>query len=334
MVMPNRDSDFGGASRLYVTVLGRNNRAGAQQRLMRDYFVDEPTYNPRIFRRRFRMQNGLFLRICGDLEREYRYFQQIYDGAEKLGFSAIQKCTSAIRQLAYGVNSDLLDEYLHMSERTSRESLAHFCSGSIDCMHWAWEMCLNAWRGTHTRGDIGHPSMILQAVASSDLWIWNAYFGQQGSHNDINVFGSSPILEEILNACFYANDNYYARGYYLGDGIYPEYATFVKTFTDPVDEKRILFKKKQEAARKDIERAFGVLKKRWKVLKNPARYWDRERMQDVVYACVILHNMILEDEDKATCQDFDEEDPTLVLGYWYTQTPMEQRLQNLRAVKN
>ena len=104
-------------------------RFEAQERLMRDYFVKEPTYNPRQFRRRFRMHKGLFLKICGDLETEYTFFQQRYDGAGKLGFSPIQKCTSAIRQLAFGVNSDLLDEYLHMSERTSRESLTHFCKG-------------------------------------------------------------------------------------------------------------------------------------------------------------------------------------------------------------
>ena len=120
----------------------------------------------------------------------------------------------------------------------------------------------------------------------------------------------------------------------MGDGIYPEYATFVKTFTDPVDDKRIHFKKKQESARKDIERAFGVLKKRWKVLRYPARYWDRERMQDVVYACIILHNMILEDEDKAFCQDFNPEDPTLDPAHWEQQTPMEVRIQNLHAVKS
>jgi len=71
--------------------------------------------------------------------------------------------------------------------------------GSIDCMHWPWEMCPTAWRGTHTRGDIGRPSLVLQAVASYDLWIWNAYFGQQGSHNDINVFESSPVLEERIS---------------------------------------------------------------------------------------------------------------------------------------
>ena len=91
-----------------------------------------------------------------------------------------------------------------------------------------------------------------------------------------------------IAASFYANGNNYKAGYYLSDGIYPEYSTFVKSFTDPIDKKRKYFKKKQESARKDIERAFGVLKKRWKVLSFPSRYWDKERKHNVVYACIIF----------------------------------------------
>nr|XP_043633756.1 protein ALP1-like [Erigeron canadensis] len=200
-------------------------------------------------------------------------------------------------------------------------------------------MCPNAWRGTHTQGDIGKPSLMLQAVASYDLWIWNAYFGMQGSNNDINVFEASPVLEELISSLaptssFCANDNFYNTIYYLGDGIYPEYAIFVKTFTDPIDNKRKLFKKKQESTRKDIERAFGVLKKRWKVISNPARYWDKEKMQSVIYACIIIHNMILQDKDKVFGQDYDPEYPSLDPEYWTQETPMEQRIENLHAIKS
>ena len=46
-------------------------------------------------------------------------------------FTALQKCTSAIRQLAYGNTADALDEYLNMSERVSRESLYNFCYGIV-----------------------------------------------------------------------------------------------------------------------------------------------------------------------------------------------------------
>nr|XP_043611712.1 uncharacterized protein LOC122583361 [Erigeron canadensis] len=153
-------------------------------------------------------------------------------------------------------------------------------------------------------------------------------------HLEMSARTSRESLIYFCKAGFYANNNYYKARYDLTDGIYPEYSTFVKTFTDPIDEKRKYFKKKQESARKDIERAFGVLKKRWKVISFPSRFWDKQRMHDVIYACITLHNMILEDEDKAFCQDFNDEDPTLDPAYWEQQTPMEQRIANSQAVRN
>jgi hypothetical protein len=40
--------------------------------------------------------------------------------------------------------------------------------------------------------------MILEAVASHDLWIWHTYFGTLGSCNDINVLHRSPIFPSTL----------------------------------------------------------------------------------------------------------------------------------------
>ena len=61
---------------------------------------------------------------------------------------------------------------------------------------------------------------------------------------------------------YIVNGNEYEYKYYLGDEIYPEYATFVKSYTFPPDDKRKMFKLAQESARKDVERAFRVLKQR------------------------------------------------------------------------
>jgi hypothetical protein len=36
-------------------------------------------------------------------------------------------------------------------------------------------------------GHCREPTIILEAVASQDLWIWHAFFGMPGSLNDINA---------------------------------------------------------------------------------------------------------------------------------------------------
>ncbi|CAN1244585.1 hypothetical protein LINPERPRIM_LOCUS6168 [Linum perenne] len=43
--------------------------------------------------------------------------------------------------------------------------------GSIDCMHWPWKNSPVAWKGQFTRGGQGVPTIMLEAVASQDLWI-------------------------------------------------------------------------------------------------------------------------------------------------------------------
>jgi hypothetical protein len=59
-----------------------------------------------------------------------------------------------------------------------------------------------------------------------------------------------------------------------------------------------LFAKRQEGARKDVERASGVLQGRFSILGQPVRLYDRGDLQNVMLACIILHNMIVEDEQE------------------------------------
>ncbi|XP_022024967.1 uncharacterized protein LOC110925320 [Helianthus annuus] len=94
----------------------------------------------------------------------------------------------------------------------------------------------------YTRGDQGHPTIILEAVASQDLWIWHAFFGIPGSNNDINVLQNSKVFDDVIkgvgpDTSFTVSGVEYRRGYYLADGIYPQYSTIVKTVRHPADEK-------------------------------------------------------------------------------------------------
>jgi hypothetical protein len=64
------------------------------------------------------MSRDVFLQIFNGVTEYDNYFQAKYDCTVKIGFSSYQKCFAAIRQLAYGVPGDLLDDYMRMSEST------------------------------------------------------------------------------------------------------------------------------------------------------------------------------------------------------------------------
>ncbi|KAK3195792.1 hypothetical protein Dsin_027102 [Dipteronia sinensis] len=53
---------------------------------------------------------------------------------------------------------------------------------------------------------------------------------------------------------------------------------------------------KQEGCRKDVERAFGVLQSRFAIVAGPARFWHKQVLHDIMTTCIIMHNMIIEDE--------------------------------------
>ena len=104
--------------------------------------------------------------------------------------------------------------------------------GIMDFMHWQWKRCPTTWKGQFTRGDQKVPTIILEAVASHDLWIWHAFFGVAGSNNDINVLNQSTLFMKELKGQaprvqYMVNGNQYNIGYYLAHGIYPKWAVFV-----------------------------------------------------------------------------------------------------------
>nr|XP_043639649.1 protein ALP1-like [Erigeron canadensis] len=310
------------------------------QILLNDWFVDEPKFNDAYFRKKFRMEKSMFLKIVDDIEANFPYFRDEFDARGRDNFKPLQKVASAVRQLVTGNPPDEYDEYLHMVARTGRDSLDQFCDaiiklygreylrrptqhdvarilqaheerhhmsgmlGSIDCTHVEWLNCPRHLKGQYTRGDHGVPTIMLEITTSQDLWIWHAYFGAPGSNNDINVWNQSDLYHMERNdtapdTSFVVNGREYKRGYYLTDGIYNKYSTFVKAYLYPTDPKEKRFKKLQEGARKDVERAFGVLKGKWNILRPPLRPLIKHKIGQYVYAACILHNMVIKSDGRA-----------------------------------
>jgi hypothetical protein len=172
--------------------------------------------------------------------------------------------------------------------------------GSIDCMHWSWKNCPAAWHGQF-KGYKKDATIVLEAVADQETWIWHAFFGMPGSCNDINVLQRSPLMTRLAMregplVEFEANGHKYNYGYFLADGIYPRWQTFVKPIIQPRGKKQTQFHNAQAAARKDVERAFGILQAQFAIVRGPARFWDQECLWYIMTACVIMHNMIIEDD--------------------------------------
>ncbi|XP_020191182.1 uncharacterized protein [Aegilops tauschii subsp. strangulata] len=160
-----------------------------------------------------------------------------------------------MRMLAYGIPGDLVDEYVRMSESTCLLSLYNFCKAVVAVFgpeYLRQPNVADTERLLATNTARGFPSML----GSIDC-----------SHNDINMLQHSPVFARLAEghsppANFEINNHQYNKGYYLADGIYPQWSTFVKTTEPP----------------------------------SPALTRDEGKLWEVMTACVITHNMIVEDE--------------------------------------
>ena len=89
---------------------------------------------------------------------------------------------------------------------------------------------------------------------------------------------------------FSVNGREYDLAYYLTDGIYPKWATFIQSIPMPQGPKATLFVQHQEAVLKDVERAFGVLQARFAIVKNPSLFGIKKKLgrlcEHVLYSII------------------------------------------------
>jgi hypothetical protein len=278
------------------------------KRTMTDYFSETPTYDDKMFTRRFRIPRAVFDRIYKDVSARPEFVRKCH-ALEKPGLHPLQRVVEASRKLSYGVASDAVDEYVRISESSAHELPAKFCRavcelygveygsqptedylrrilkinanrgfpgcvGSIDCQHWSWEACPIQFAGQF-KGKEKKPTIVLEAVVDGECWIWHAAFGYPGSLNDLNILDMSSTMERVFRGefppsfTFLANNVAFKTVYFLADGIYPAWALFIKTIRNAMSPKEKRYASAQETVRKDVERAFAALVARWHILKLP-----------------------------------------------------------------
>ena len=171
------------------------------------------------------------------------------------------------------------------------------CMGSLDCIHWEWYQCPTGMAGAYQRRK-GSRGGVVEAECDEDLWIWHLFVGAPGSLNDINVSNQSPLYLDVTagrwpprGVTLTVNGTTRTLRYYLVDGIYTRYAFLVSPHPMPTTDEERTFNRQQEAIRKDYERLFGVLTKRFHIALHPGWYRFVKQLITTYKAVCILHNM-------------------------------------------
>ncbi|XP_026396061.1 uncharacterized protein LOC113290694 [Papaver somniferum] len=98
---------------------------------------------------------------------------------------------------------------------------------------------------------------------------------------------------------FSINGNHYTHGYYLADEIYPKWSTLVQCYHQPpageMGRSYSYFNSKQMNLRKDVERAFGILKRKFAIVCGPYRGLSAREMHKTMLTCIIMHNMVIQE---------------------------------------
>ncbi|CAJ1057809.1 putative nuclease HARBI1 [Xyrichtys novacula] len=157
-------------------------------------------------------------------------------------------------------------------------------------------------------------SVQFQAIVDHKGRFLDVHVGFPGSVHDSRVLRCSPV---------YVHQLYPPPGWcLLGDGGYPcisQPLTLITPFREPLrnpTEER--FNARHSWARSVVERAFGVLKTRWRSIFLKALEVKVDFVSEVIVNCLFLHNLclghwdILEPED---CEEVDGDDNCLAAAH-------------------
>lgn len=139
-------------------------------------------------------------------------------------------------------------------------------------------------------------SVIMQAVVGGNLIFLDTAIGYPGSMHDARVLRNTDLFRkaengDILREPVVTIDGNHIRPLLLGDGAYSLLPWFLKPYANNValTPAQQHYNRVFSSARVVVERAFGVLKGRWRIL---LKRMDNKfiNVPDVILACCILHN--------------------------------------------
>lgn len=192
---------------------------------------------------------------------------------------------------------------IHHVEGLYRDLGLPGCLGSTDVVHVGWDMCPAGMRSDCV-GKEGYPTLAFEVVVSHTRYILGVTPAFYGTWNDKTISKFDESIQSIRNKEPYISFPWTYRDasgnqqqetglYFIVDGGYNRWNVLMPPYKHQIegtDEAR--WSKHVESLRKDVECTFGILKKRFAILKNRFRLHHKERISDIFWCCCILHNML------------------------------------------
>ena len=155
----------------------------------------------------------------------------------------------------------------------------------------------------------GFHSILLQAVSDNNLLFTDCYAGEVGSVHDACMFRRSDLYSQMTSG----TTIFPPGSHLIGDPAYPLMTTLLTPYKDDgrLTAQKNQFNRKLSAARSSIERAFALLKCRFRRLK----YMDMtctSLIPQCIIACCILHNMCIRCGDIVELEEGSDDDDDAV----------------------
>ena len=140
-------------------------------------------------------------------------------------------------------------------------------------------------------------SISTQTVVGGNLTFLNIATGYPGSIHDAHIPRDPALYIQaecniLLTEPTDVIDGYKIKPLLIGDGAYPANTSLVKPFPNNLNlsQEQKKFNRFLSSARVVVERAFGILKARWRCLLNCLDH-NIENLSDVIISCCVLHNI-------------------------------------------
>ncbi|XP_067630280.1 putative nuclease HARBI1 isoform X1 [Eurosta solidaginis] len=185
---------------------------------------------------------------------------------------------------------------------------------------WNFPNCIGAIDGKHIQirappksGSIfynykGFHSIVLLASCDASYKFTHIDVGAYGSEGDSNIFKNSTFGSKVLSdqLPFPADtliDGKKVPHFIVADDAFPLGKRIIKPFAQKTltTEERI-FNYRLSRARRCIENAFGILSTKWLCLRK-ILFCSPDRAQEIVSACCLLHNFLLNEVREEYCPD-------------------------------